>query len=155
MFAVARRKLRDVTRYTSLIAVVGLGSSILSDNEDGLIAHVPVRQQKVLVILAALIALRELYLRIRDLSSRTNGPQPIDSPVWPLKAPASRASKTSSEVRSNEIRHHERGGFNDRNGGPIPAVCNRVRNGLSNARRYRPYPLCDQANRERAAATAP
>lgn len=51
----------------SLIAVVGLGSSILSGNELGLVGSVSITRQKALLLFASVIALRGLYLRTRHV----------------------------------------------------------------------------------------
>ena len=58
MLRLNTNRLRRITLRASLIAVVGLGSSILAGNEDGLIVWVPVAQQKALLVLALAVAVR-------------------------------------------------------------------------------------------------
>ncbi len=72
MLALNANKLQKMGLYASLIAVVGLGSSILSGNEHGLVGSVSIMQQKAFLFLASAIALRALYLRVRRVRVRRN-----------------------------------------------------------------------------------
>ena len=63
-------KLQMISLCASLIAVVGLASSILSGNELGLVGSVSTTHQKTLLLFASVIALRGLYLRARHVRVR-------------------------------------------------------------------------------------
>jgi hypothetical protein len=63
-------KLQMIGLCASLIAVVGLGSSILSGNELGLGGSVSITHKKALLLVASVIALRALYLRARHVRVR-------------------------------------------------------------------------------------
>jgi hypothetical protein len=63
-------KLQMIGLCASLIAVVGLGSSILSGNELGLVGSVSITHQKTLLLFASVIVLRGLYLRARQVRVR-------------------------------------------------------------------------------------
>ena len=75
------QKVRTMSLYASLIALLGLWSSILSGNEDGFIMHVPVVQQKALLVFASALAVRALCIRICDFSFRRRRLQAIGTPV--------------------------------------------------------------------------
>ena len=72
MLAVNMDKLQMMGLYASLIAVVGLGSSILSANERSLVGSVSITHQKTLLLVASVIALRALYFRARHVRLRRN-----------------------------------------------------------------------------------
>jgi hypothetical protein len=72
MLALNANKLQKMGLYASLIAVVGLGSSILSGNEHALVGSVSIMQQKAFLFLASAIASRALYLRVRRVRVRRN-----------------------------------------------------------------------------------
>ena len=70
---------RTMSLYASLMAVLGLGSSILAGNEDAFIMRVPLIQQKALLV-AAVLAVRPLCIRVCDFGIRTRR-QAIGPPV--------------------------------------------------------------------------
>jgi hypothetical protein len=67
MLALNTDKLQVIGLCASLIAVVGLGSSMIAGNELELVGSVSVTHQKALLLLASIIALRGLYLRALHL----------------------------------------------------------------------------------------
>jgi hypothetical protein len=83
MLALNADKLQRMGLYASLIAVVGLGASIFSGNEDGFITRVPVVHQKALLLFASALAVRSLFIRVCDLGFRRSRRQAIGSPVCP------------------------------------------------------------------------
>ena len=81
MLALNAQKFRTVSLYASLLAALGLGSSILSGNEDGFIVHVPVIQQKALLVFASALAVRALCIRVCDFGFRRNRREAIGAPI--------------------------------------------------------------------------
>ena len=72
---------RTMSLYASLMAVLGLGSSILAGNEDAFIMRVPLIQQKALLVFASVLAVRALCIRVCDFGIRRSRRQAIGPPV--------------------------------------------------------------------------
>lgn len=77
MLKLNREQFQRLRLYAYLIAVIGLGLSIHSGNEEGFVGSVSIAHQKALLMFASAILLRSLYswirnvgLQARDLSER-------------------------------------------------------------------------------------
>lgn len=101
MLALNAQKIRTVSLYASTLAALGLGSSILSCNEDGFILRVPVAQQRALLLFASALAMRALYILLCEVVLRRSRQRQIEgTPVFcepgSLTGPASGKPPESS-----------------------------------------------------------
>jgi hypothetical protein len=71
---------RTMSLYASLMAVLGLGSSILAGNEDAFIMRVPLVQQKALLMFASVLAVRALCIRVCDFGIRRSSDKQLVLP---------------------------------------------------------------------------
>ncbi len=67
MLNLNQEQLQRLPLYACLIAVIGLGMSILCGNEEGFVGSVSIAHQKVLLMFSSAILLRALYSRIRNV----------------------------------------------------------------------------------------
>ena len=59
-------RIQRLELYSSAIALVGLASSILSGNKDGLFATMSIPQQELLLVFASAMVLHAVYRRIQS-----------------------------------------------------------------------------------------